>query len=207
MNRNRLINTMNLFHFFSVSILALGFSGRPLPVAKKIVPTEIVAPVAKPEESNDFIPWSLDQRLIWEDFQCEPKKGTDAVASTSTTLGIAYEISDGHMTYDITCNFSKQKSWGLMKTDYILAHEQGHFDITEIFARKLHQALQNYVFNKRTFKKDINEIYQSVVKEKEEFQKAYDEQTDHSRNRKVQYEWLNQIQQLLDETQPYSAYP
>jgi len=198
---------MNLFHLLSVSLLALGFSGRPLPVKHTAVPAKIVATISIPEESNDFIPWTYDQRLIWEDFQCEPKKGTDAVASTSTTLGIAYEITDGRMTYDISCNFSRQKSWGLMKTDYILAHEQGHFDITEVFARKLNEALQNYVFNKKTFKKDINEIYQSIVKEKENFQKTYDEETDHSRNRKIQYEWLDRIQKLLDETEPFAAYP
>ena len=94
-----------------------------------------------------------------------------------------------------------------MKTDYILAHEQGHFDITEIFARKLNEALQNYDFNRKNFKKDINDIYQSIVKEKEEYQKAYDEESDHSRNRKVQYDWLEKIDKLLEETDPYAAYP
>ncbi len=94
-----------------------------------------------------------------------------------------------------------------MKTDYILAHEQGHFDITEIFARKLNEALQNYDFNKRTFKNDISEIYQSIVRQKEEFQKMYDGETDHSRKRKAQYEGLEKIQSLLDETEHYASYP
>lgn len=94
-----------------------------------------------------------------------------------------------------------------MKTDYILAHEQGHFDITEIFARRLNEALQNYQFNKKTFKKDIGQIYQSIVSEKEEYQKIYDSETDHSRNRKVQYDWLEKIDSLLAETQAYSNYP
>ena len=94
-----------------------------------------------------------------------------------------------------------------MKTDYILAHEQGHFDITEIFARRLNEALQNYQFNKRTFKKDIGQIYQAIVSEKEEYQRTYDAETDHSRNRKVQYDWLEKIDSLLAETQSFSSYP
>jgi hypothetical protein len=149
---------MNFFHLFSISLLALSFSGRPAPtpVNPPVTPDSSIVAV---NESEEFIPWSYNERLNWNDFKCEPKTGTDAVASTSTTLGIAYQVTDGQLTYDITCNFSKVKSWGLMKTDYILAHEQGHFDITEIYARKLHQALQNYVYNKRTFKRDINEIY------------------------------------------------
>ena len=197
---------MNLFHLLTITLLATGFSARPLDKSKTVTPPKInlVAPV---NETEEFITWTNDRLLTWEDFQCEPKTGTDAVASTSTSLGIAYQLVDGELTYDISCNFSKVKSWGSMKTDYILAHEQGHFDITEIYARKLNEALQNYKFNKKTFKKDIGDIYQSIVAQKENLQKTYDGESDHSRNRKVQYEWLERIQNLLDETQDFSAYP
>lgn len=188
-----------------MALLALGFSGQPIPqTVSAPAPRTIVRMAAA--ERNEFIPWS-EHKLSWEDFMCEPKTGTDAVASTSTSLGIAYQVQGGKLTYDITCNFSKTKSWGLLKTDYILAHEQGHFDITEIFARKLNEALQNYEFNKKTFKKDISEIYQDIVSQKEEFQKNYDGETDHSRDRKVQYEWLEKIQKLLEETDVYATYP
>ena len=94
-----------------------------------------------------------------------------------------------------------------MKTDYILAHEQGHFDITEIYARKLHKELLDYKFNRKTFRQDVNAIYDRVVKEKENFQFAYDGLTDHSRNKTVQEEWLQKIEQLLAETEPYADYP
>lgn len=198
---------MNLFHLFSLSLIALGFSAQPVVLQPNAKPEKIVAAPTVNEEDQEFIPWNDTKRLTWEDFQCEPKRGTDAVASTSTSLGIAYQMQGGTLTYHITCNFSKVKSWGLMKTDYILAHEQGHFDITEIFARKLNEALMNYEFNRRTFKRDINEIYQNIVRQKEEYQKMYDGESDHSRNRRTQYDWLVKIQQLLDETGPYASYP
>jgi hypothetical protein len=199
---------MNLFHLFSVALMALGFSGLPAPTQPESVEVKNVeATKTLHVEDAEFIPWSNHLRLTWDDFQCEPKRGTDAVASTSTSLGIAYQMQQGRLNYHITCNFSKVKSWGLMKTDYILAHEQGHFDITEIFARKLNEALMNYEFNKRTFRKDINEIYQSIVRQKEEYQRMYDGESDHSRNRKSQYEWLERIQLLLDETQHFAGYP
>jgi len=201
---------MNLIHLFAILILGISFSGKPAPSAQPVTISTDDTPTVflnEREETEEYIPWLPEQRLNWENFQCEPKRGTDAVASTSTSLGIAYQVQGGKLSYHITCNFSKIKSWGLMKTDYILAHEQGHFDITEIFARKLDEALSHMDFNKRTFKKDINEIYQEIVKQKEEYQKSYDGETDHSRNRKVQYDWLEKIQQLLDETEPYAAYP
>ena len=197
---------MKLIHLFALSALALSFSGKPAFETPSHL-SAVVKDSAFRAESEDMIPWENDKRLVWEDFLCEPKVGTDAVASTSTSLGIAYQITDGAVKYHITCYFNKEKSWGLMKTDYILAHEQGHFDITEIFARRLNEALQNYQFNKKTFKKDIGQIYQAIVSQKEDYQRTYDSETDHSRNRKVQYDWLEKIDSLLAETQPFSSYP
>src|SRR5215210_6152528 len=155
---------MNLFHLFSVSLLVLNFSGQPAPFRDDLTDVrQSDTNLFVKYEEGEYIPWTPVQRLTWDDFQSEPKLGTDAVASTSTSLGIAYQMVTGKLSYHISCNFSRVKSWGLMKTDYILAHEQGHFDITEIFARKLNEALLNYEFSRRSFKKDINEIYQSVV--------------------------------------------
>lgn len=195
---------MTLFHLFAVLAFALSFSGRPV-ITNKTEP--VSAEIFFEKEPADMIPWINEKRLSWEDFLCEPKRGSDAVASTSTSLGIAYQLNSGKLSYHITCYFNKEKSWGLLKTDYILAHEQGHFDITEIFARKLYEALQNYEFNKRTFKKDIGAIYQSIVKQKEDFQKAYDGETDHSRKTSLQYDWLEKIEGLLQETEVYANYP
>jgi len=196
---------MKLFHLFALSALVLSFSGKPA-ITPKLTSSIAMDSTVK-VESEDLLAWEIDKRLAWDDFLCEPKTGSDAVASTSTSLGIAYQLSNGQLRYHITCYFNKEKSWGLMKTDYILAHEQGHFDITEIFARRLNEALQNYKFNKRNYKKDIGQIYQSIVSQKEEFQRAYDAESDHSRNKKAQYDWLERIEKLLTETQPYAYYP
>jgi hypothetical protein len=200
---------MLFFRHLLTAAFLVQFSGLPLPKEEAAAPVAHTTPSAPAVRSEDqeYIPWIDDRRLLWNDFQGEPKRNTDAVASTSTSLGIAYQVKNSSLTYQITCKFSKIKSWGLVKTDYILAHEQGHFDITELYARKLHQELQDYRFNKKTFRKDVNDIYQRIVKEKEAFQAAYDGQTDHSRNRKQQMQWLEKIGKLLEETADYSAYP
>ena len=135
-------------HLLCLLILALNFSGKPLPVGPKTTAHVLTKKnTLFREENKEVIPWVPERRLTWEDFLCDPKTTSDAVASTSTSLGIAYQIERGHLTYTITCHFSKHKSWGLLKTDYILAHEQGHFDITEVCARKLHKALKEYHFD------------------------------------------------------------
>jgi hypothetical protein len=196
----------------TLSVFLLSFSGIPLVSSEASNLAEAPAIETSTtknykEENSEYIPWITRRMLNWEDFQSAPKRNTEAVASTSTSLGLSYQVSRGQLSYEVTCNFSKLKSWGLVKTDYILSHEQGHFDITELFARKLHESLSKYQFNKRTYKEDINRIYQSVVNAKEEMQNAYDGETDHSRKRRIQREWEEAIEKMLEQSAPYSNYP
>lgn len=197
----------NLFPLSALLILLFNISSTSKPTLPEATVSAHAGLLNEKKENAEFIPWVTERPLTWHDFQCAPKRNGDAVASTSTSLGIAYHIKNYVLTYEITCNFSKTKSWGLVKTPYILAHEQAHFDITEIFARKLHQSLMEYEFDQRTYKKDINSIYQQIVAEKEAFQEAYDKETDHSRNKRVQYEWLERIDNILIETEPFADYP
>ena len=201
---------MRRYPVTAVFTCLLFFSGMPKPAPALTEKSFSITPHILTNERNaddEYIPWLNEHRLSWDDFLCEPRRNTDAVASTSTALGIAYQIKGGQLTYQITCKFSKNKSWGLIKTGYILAHEQGHFDITEIFARKLYQALNGYRLNRPTFQMDINEIYETVIEAKEAFQAAYDGETDHSRNKRKQAEWLERIDMLLTDTEPFAAYP
>jgi hypothetical protein len=176
-------------------------TSKPIAIA-----TKSLDPVDR-KEDHEYIPWVNERKLNWDDYHCPPVTNTDAVASTSTALGIAYQVVNGKLVYHITCGFSKIKSWGLLKTDYILAHEQAHFDITEIYARKLYEALQNYEFNRKSYKNDINAIYQDIVKQKEDLQELYDGETDHSRNHKKQYQWLDKVGKMLQDSEAYSNYP
>ncbi|MDP9230399.1 MAG: hypothetical protein M3O67_06985 [Bacteroidota bacterium] len=158
------------------------------------------------KDNDEFIDWSESRRLGWDDFVAPVNNKSDAAASTSTYLGLEYNIRDNSFNYRIACRFYKTKSWGLVKNNWILNHEQGHFDITEIFARLLNKAMSEYVFNYKTYRKDVNTIYQNYMKQKELFQELYDTETDYSRNKKVQEEWLKKIEVLLKETEEYANY-
>jgi hypothetical protein len=66
--------------------------------------------------------------------------------------------------------------------------------------------VSDYQFNKTTFKKDLNDIYKSVVDEKEKFQQQYDDETDYSRNKTKQEEWLKKIETSLKENKSWAGY-
>jgi predicted secreted Zn-dependent protease len=158
------------------------------------------------QTSEETIPWSASRKLTWQDFKAPPQQQGDAAALTATHLGFSYRVVNGKITYSIDCRFEKNRSWGLVQTDWILQHEQGHFDIAEIFARKLHQAVATYVFNKNSFQKELDSLYKQIVNEKEKFQQAYDLETDFSRNKNKQAEWLKKIEAELVRYKKWAAY-
>jgi hypothetical protein len=158
------------------------------------------------KDGEELLEWSSSRRLTWADYKSRPNPNSDAAASTTTYLGIDYNIGSTSFSYKIESRFSKTRSWGLHKTDYILSHEQGHFDIAEVFARKLHKKMSEYKFSRKTYEKDLRKIYNEVTEEKEKTQNEYDGETRHSINKEKQAEWLKKIEKMLEELKDYADY-
>jgi hypothetical protein len=158
------------------------------------------------DENEDLISWSTNRQLTWSDYKGRPDTNSGAAASTTTYLGIEYNVDKKGFTYKIQCRFSKTKSWGMSRTDMVLKHEQGHFDIAEIFARRLNKKMNEYQFIETSYKKDLKKIYEDITAEKEVFQDMYDNETDHSRKKEQQAQWLKRIQKMLNDLKNYSGY-
>ena len=158
------------------------------------------------DAGEETITWSPARKLTWSDYKGTPNPSSDAAASTATYLGLTYNIRNNQFTYEITCLFSQTKSWGRHKNDHILAHEQGHFDIAEIHARKLYKAMKQYAYNEKTFRQKVGKIYQDITREKEIMQAQYDQETNHSINKEQQAVWQEKIAKLLEEYADHAGY-
>ena len=158
------------------------------------------------KQDEDYISWQENKRLTWDDFKATPLKIGSTAALTTTHLGFSYSVTNGKVSYKINCGFQKSRSWGLVKNDWILKHEQGHFDVAEIFARKLYKQVSEYKFDKISFQKDLDAIYKSVMDEKEKYQQQYDNESDYSRNKTRQEEWLKKIETALKQNKDWAGY-
>ena len=158
------------------------------------------------QANADHIRWQDRRTLTWADYQGKADPDAGAAASTATYLSVEYNFKDGKLGYVITCSFSRSKSWGLTKNDYILSHEQGHFDIAEIFARRLYKKLKAYEFDKKNYQTDLRRIYEDITDEKEEMQNRYDRETNHSINKEKQAGWLEKIKIELKELEAFAGY-
>lgn len=155
---------------------------------------------------EDPIAWSSTRRLSWADFKASPDPKSANAALTSSKISFKYSQSGANFRYQIACEFDKNASWGKVKTPPILAHEQGHFDISEIHARKLNRALQQYSVNEASLARDISGIYQRIMDEQNSFQAEYDTETNFSRNPEKQQAWLEKIKKELEHLEAYADY-
>ena len=88
--------------------------------------------------------WENHPTLSWDDFRGTSEKFEPGVAAaTHSGLTVASICKGGTLDVWVTAYFSPTRSWVRpnRKDLLLLEHEQGHFDITELYARKLRQAI------------------------------------------------------------------
>jgi len=172
----------------------------------KVVFSLLLVAITFIQPNNNLIPWSTARKLTWSDFKGDPDPHSPNAALTSSNINIDFGYNNTGFQYSIRCVFDKTRSWVRIPTDEVLAHEQGHFDIAEIYARRLNKALAGYRFNTQTVSKDVNDIYGNMMKEHRQAQVQYDQETDYSRNRVKQAEWLKKIAADLKSLSPFANY-
>ena len=157
-------------------------------------------------QSNNLIPWSASRKLIWSDFKGNPDPQSSNAALTSSNINIEFGYDEKGFQYSIKCNFDKNRSWVRIKNNEVLAHEQGHFDIAEIYARKLNKLLKEYRFNAKSAGTDVNQLYENTMKQHRQTQILYDQETDYSRNKTKQAAWLQKITDELKGLEDFAHY-
>ncbi len=139
--------------------------------------------------------WNASKKLSWSDFKGPVEIDTDAVAVTASGITFSYvvEQADGRNTsFDGQVNafFYPEKSWYIKEkgNDYILAHEQLHFDITELHARlfRYHMAQLEASQN---IKAKLDKIHKDITTDLYKMQQTYDTESQNSINKEAQAKW------------------
>lgn len=153
-------------------------------------------------QEENAIRWAPDHRLSWSDFKAQPPKDSRVAAITASGISYRFSALEKGGQMEVDCNietfFYPESSWYIPETanEVILSHEQLHFDISELFARKMRERVARFSFTSRV-KSEMKKIYEQILKELQTFQKRYDEETNFSREVEKQTEWNNKIAQAL----------
>ena len=155
--------------------------------------------------------WSPERKLVWDDFKAKHSPYGDITAiAAATQCGISFETNRvtnfKKIKYFVKTYFDVNKSWvsaeGRESQD-VLRHEQSHFDLCEIYARRLYKELTTANLNIYTLEQ-ANGIYKKVFDEYNERQYQYDVSTGHGTIAEEQEKWNKIIEDELTQLDAYA---
>jgi hypothetical protein len=138
-------------------------------------------------------------KLKWDDFKAPPCDDCPEAALTNAGLGLNFAFSsNGEKTtliINVFCDFDKSKSWvrAVGRNDYILEHEQDHFDISYICTMHFVEKLKAADITASNYNEVVTKLYKEAVTEMANMQDQYDTETNHSIIKDKQLEWNDKI--------------
>ncbi len=100
---------------------------------------------------DDFILWQENKKLKIQDFKADNKDtikvNRQQFLGAISAIRIEYSSFQRNKNsvpeFNIKTYFDPNESWMLLKNDYVLQHEQIHFDLTELYARKMRKSVES----------------------------------------------------------------
>jgi hypothetical protein len=155
--------------------------------------------------------WDSSRKLQWTDFKghVDPNKFGSAMTSHKIEIkptNVMVDENDniqGYQKMTVEAQFFMNKSWTATSSQHILSHEQLHFDIAELYARKIRQRFEEFKTNGIASFSKYQECYNLFWKESRNVQKRYDEETKHGQNKLKNKNWAIKIARQLDELKEF----
>lgn len=165
---------------------------------------------------DEFILWQENKKLKIQDFKADNKdtikvnrkQFLGAISAIRIEYSSFQKNKNSVPDFSIKTYFDPNESWMLLKNDYVLQHEQIHFDLTELYARKMRKSVeslqQKKVSNLEIYKKKLNYWNQMS----QQTNNAFDKENNDSYTLKngtfflnknpKQKEWKNKIENELN---------
>jgi hypothetical protein len=179
---------------------ACASAGQPAPPSS--TPAEPALKIAA-----ESIVWSAERRLSWDDFAGRPDISSEAAAMTVYLLSYDGTCRDNLYDGRVFSAFLPDQSW--VKTSVLLAraevnrhalaHEQTHFDLSEVSARRMRRALGTLVDPCSRSDEEMQAIVDPFIKEDFARQRRYDAETLNGSNSAWQRDWEMRVDRELRE--------
>ncbi|MGC1206278.1 MAG: DUF922 domain-containing protein [Flavobacteriaceae bacterium] len=164
------------------------------------------------QNDEPVLSWNESNKLSWSDFKAQSDHKVSAVAITASGISFGFSVTqtDNNQVIsfdaDVSAHFYPEKSWFKpeLADNHLLDHEQLHFDITELHARKFREQIAS-LKNLSTVKQDLRNLNESINIALAKMQNAYDDESDYSRNEEVQVKWEAYIHSELRKVAKYKS--
>lgn len=157
------------------------------------------------QNDGGYIYWG-DRQLTWKDFQGEIPTDSKFDALTHSLISLDFQGEGVVLEFEIHTIFDPSKSWKKSGVnEYVLKHEQGHFDITEYYSRVLRKKLKTTRYKSlETISDEVKDLFNESFDAANELQLKYDKETGHSINKRKQKRWNKKIRRMLKSMRSYS---
>lgn len=153
------------------------------------------------------IVWSENFKLNWSHFKSlQNSMKADTTVVSYSSCGLKYTVykdkTYNRLLIKIDATFDPSKSWKHpSKTKNLkINHEQGHFDIAELYARKLRKEFKENVKTEKDYQFKFKLIYQMLYGEFLDYQDYYDKitkrGTDAAKQNELEVEIKSQLKKL-----------
>lgn len=166
------------------------------------------------ELHSQVIEWHEDRPLVWEDYQKKhvPKE-TDELWAAKTVykveiepLNVAVDANNNIRNYKeltVVAQFYPKKSWVTQRNDVLLKHEQLHFDIAELYARKMRYEFSKLQKGKVQRMDDYQEVWNRNWQACRREQRQYDVDSNHGLDVAENDLWKTRIDAKLTTYLPF----
>ncbi|WP_210465070.1 DUF922 domain-containing protein [Rufibacter roseolus] len=158
----------------------------------------------KPIAPTIDIPWTVQKRLTWDDFAGSPAPTNQHHALTSTNMEMKVKCENNQLKFKVEAVFNPKESWTRNKTSVmLLAHEQLHFDLTELHARQLRKRLKELPNACNRGAADLNRYASEAFEKWHKEQDLYDRESRHGLDKDQQLEWIASVELRLKQLEAY----
>ena len=148
--------------------------------------------------------WSAGRRLTWSDFQGAAPQGGEEAAKTAYGIYYGWRCNGREFEFLVIAAFHRDQSWvkAVVLTDSaesrrVLAHEQTHFNIAELYARRMRQRFAGFSRPCRMSDDQLSAEARHILDEERVFQRRYDAETGHGLERREQAAWEANVRRQL----------
>ncbi|MDF7818619.1 hypothetical protein P1X15_13470 [Runella sp. MFBS21] len=161
-------------------------------------------------DHGDTLYYHAKRPLNWSDFQGAPSVLSRWAAQVFTSFGFEARTVVANRVIELYVRpkiwIDKTISWVRpgSKNDYVLDHEQLHFDITRLAAERFKRYLQKMTFSVEDFSSELQYQYIDFYRVHSQLQIQYDNETGHGTNQAAQAAWVKKVR---DELRSYGVTP
>ncbi|HXO84199.1 MAG TPA: DUF922 domain-containing protein [Gemmatimonadales bacterium] len=154
--------------------------------------------------ADSAFPWTAARRLRWRDFRGQPPRAGEEGAKTAYALFYAWKCRGEAFEFSAVAAFRPRQSW--VKTVILndtaqsrsaLGHEQTHFDLTEVYARRMRQYFTALPDACRKTDPELTALAQKLLREEKAEQQRYDAETEHGLRAAQQATWSRDVARRL----------